>query len=87
MFFLRPSPPAGYYGSNCTAACALNPCEHEASCARKPGSSRGYSCHCPSNYFGEYCEKKLSAAFLTALDRLLAPEGLFVFLLSSLLSL
>ncbi|XP_053723976.1 cadherin EGF LAG seven-pass G-type receptor 2 isoform X1 [Synchiropus splendidus] len=48
----------GYYGTNCTDACSLNPCEHESSCTRKPSSSRGYTCDCPRNYFGHYCEKK-----------------------------
>uniref|UniRef100_A0A8C2Z8Q9 Cadherin EGF LAG seven-pass G-type receptor 2 n=1 Tax=Cyclopterus lumpus TaxID=8103 RepID=A0A8C2Z8Q9_CYCLU len=49
---------AGYYGTNCTDVCSLNPCEHESRCTRKPSSSRGYTCDCPSNYFGHYCEKK-----------------------------
>ncbi|XP_074522154.1 cadherin EGF LAG seven-pass G-type receptor 2 isoform X2 [Halichoeres trimaculatus] len=49
---------AGYYGTNCTDACSLNPCEHESACTRKLSSHRGYSCECPSNYFGHYCEKK-----------------------------
>uniref|UniRef100_A0AAQ4RB10 Cadherin EGF LAG seven-pass G-type receptor 2 n=1 Tax=Gasterosteus aculeatus aculeatus TaxID=481459 RepID=A0AAQ4RB10_GASAC len=49
---------AGYYGTNCTDACSLNPCEHESTCTRKPSSSRGYTCDCPKNYFGRYCEKK-----------------------------
>ncbi|XP_056293046.1 cadherin EGF LAG seven-pass G-type receptor 2 isoform X1 [Pseudoliparis swirei] len=49
---------AGYYGTNCTDVCSLNPCEHESRCSRKPSSSRGYTCDCPSNYFGQYCEKK-----------------------------
>ncbi|XP_034022451.1 cadherin EGF LAG seven-pass G-type receptor 2 isoform X2 [Thalassophryne amazonica] len=48
----------GYYGTNCTNACALNPCEHESSCSKKLSSSRGYTCDCPINYFGDYCEKK-----------------------------
>ncbi|XP_053172608.1 cadherin EGF LAG seven-pass G-type receptor 2 [Scomber japonicus] len=48
----------GYFGTNCTDACALNPCEHESRCTRKPSSSRGYTCDCPNNYFGHYCEKK-----------------------------
>ncbi|KAM9860155.1 cadherin EGF LAG seven-pass G-type receptor 2 [Aulostomus maculatus] len=49
---------AGYYGTNCTDACTLNPCEHESTCTRKPSSPRGYTCDCPNNYFGRYCEKK-----------------------------
>uniref|UniRef100_A0A8C7VRL5 Cadherin EGF LAG seven-pass G-type receptor 2 n=1 Tax=Oncorhynchus mykiss TaxID=8022 RepID=A0A8C7VRL5_ONCMY len=48
----------GYYGDNCTDVCALNPCEHQSACTRKVSSSRGYTCDCPSNYFGQYCEKK-----------------------------
>ncbi|XP_031423976.1 cadherin EGF LAG seven-pass G-type receptor 2 isoform X2 [Clupea harengus] len=48
----------GYYGTNCTDACMLNPCEHLSACTRKPSSSHGYVCDCPSNYFGQYCEKK-----------------------------
>ncbi|XP_061688101.1 cadherin EGF LAG seven-pass G-type receptor 2 [Syngnathoides biaculeatus] len=48
----------GYYGTNCTDACTLNLCEHESTCARRTGSSRGYACECPHNYFGHYCEKK-----------------------------
>uniref|UniRef100_A0A671THK9 Cadherin, EGF LAG seven-pass G-type receptor 2 n=1 Tax=Sparus aurata TaxID=8175 RepID=A0A671THK9_SPAAU len=49
---------AGYYGANCTDVCSLNPCEHESTCTRKLSTSRGYSCDCPNNYFGYYCEKK-----------------------------
>uniref|UniRef100_A0A3P9M048 Cadherin EGF LAG seven-pass G-type receptor 2 n=1 Tax=Oryzias latipes TaxID=8090 RepID=A0A3P9M048_ORYLA len=49
---------SGYFGTNCTDVCSLNPCEHEAACSRKPGSPRGYKCDCPRNYFGQYCEKK-----------------------------
>uniref|UniRef100_A0A8C6KZ06 Cadherin EGF LAG seven-pass G-type receptor 2 n=1 Tax=Nothobranchius furzeri TaxID=105023 RepID=A0A8C6KZ06_NOTFU len=49
---------SGYYGTNCTDACSLNPCEHASLCTRKPGSSHGYTCNCPRNYFGQYCEKK-----------------------------
>ncbi|XP_030634210.1 cadherin EGF LAG seven-pass G-type receptor 2 [Chanos chanos] len=48
----------GYYGNNCTDVCSLNPCEHQATCTRKPSSSHGYTCDCPSSYFGQYCEKK-----------------------------
>lgn len=48
----------GYYGTNCTDVCSLNPCEHKSTCTRKLSSSRGYTCDCPSNYFGHYCEKK-----------------------------
>uniref|UniRef100_A0A4W5MMV9 Cadherin, EGF LAG seven-pass G-type receptor 2 n=1 Tax=Hucho hucho TaxID=62062 RepID=A0A4W5MMV9_9TELE len=48
----------GYYGHNCTDVCALNPCEHQSACTRKVSSSHGYTCDCPSNYFGQYCEKK-----------------------------
>lgn len=50
----------GYYGTNCTDACSLNPCEHESTCTRKLSSSRGYTCDCPRNFFGLYCEKKYS---------------------------
>ncbi|XP_023269936.1 cadherin EGF LAG seven-pass G-type receptor 2 [Seriola lalandi dorsalis] len=49
---------SGYYGTNCTDVCSLNPCEHESTCSRKLSSSHGYTCDCPSNYFGHYCEKK-----------------------------
>ncbi|XP_067361274.1 cadherin EGF LAG seven-pass G-type receptor 2 isoform X3 [Channa argus] len=49
---------AGYYGTNCTDVCSVNPCEHESTCTRKLTSSHGYTCDCPSNYFGHYCEKK-----------------------------
>ncbi|XP_008408015.1 cadherin EGF LAG seven-pass G-type receptor 2 isoform X5 [Poecilia reticulata] len=49
---------SGYYGTNCTEACSLNPCEHAAACSRKPSAARGYTCDCPRNYFGRYCEKK-----------------------------
>lgn len=48
----------GYYGTNCTDACALKPCEHESTCSRKLSSPRGYTCDCPRNFFGHYCEKK-----------------------------
>ncbi|XP_041837378.1 cadherin EGF LAG seven-pass G-type receptor 2 isoform X2 [Melanotaenia boesemani] len=49
---------SGYYGINCTDVCSLNPCEHQSTCTRKPSVSRGYTCDCPRNYFGRYCEKK-----------------------------
>uniref|UniRef100_A0A8C4EAC9 Cadherin EGF LAG seven-pass G-type receptor 2 n=1 Tax=Dicentrarchus labrax TaxID=13489 RepID=A0A8C4EAC9_DICLA len=49
---------AGFFGTNCTDVCSLNPCEHESACTRKLSSSRGYTCDCPKNYFGHYCEKK-----------------------------
>ncbi|KTG32897.1 hypothetical protein cypCar_00043523 [Cyprinus carpio] len=48
----------GYYGNNCSDACALNPCEHQSACSRKSSSAHGYTCNCPSSYFGQYCEKK-----------------------------
>ncbi|CAB1418945.1 unnamed protein product [Pleuronectes platessa] len=48
----------GFYGTNCTDVCSLNPCEHQSKCTRKLSSSRGYTCDCPSSYFGHYCEKK-----------------------------
>ncbi|XP_060132979.1 cadherin EGF LAG seven-pass G-type receptor 2 isoform X2 [Zootoca vivipara] len=50
----------GYYGDSCANVCSLNPCEHQAVCARKPSSSHGYTCECPDNYFGPYCENKLA---------------------------
>uniref|UniRef100_A0A8C2IY92 Cadherin, EGF LAG seven-pass G-type receptor 2 n=1 Tax=Cyprinus carpio TaxID=7962 RepID=A0A8C2IY92_CYPCA len=49
---------SGYYGNNCSDACALNPCEHQSACSRKSSSAHGYTCNCPSSYFGQYCEKK-----------------------------
>uniref|UniRef100_A0A672MRU0 Cadherin, EGF LAG seven-pass G-type receptor 2 n=1 Tax=Sinocyclocheilus grahami TaxID=75366 RepID=A0A672MRU0_SINGR len=49
---------SGYYGNNCSDACALNPCEHQSACSRKSSSAHGYICNCPSSYFGQYCEKK-----------------------------
>ncbi|NXD15619.1 CELR2 protein, partial [Nothocercus nigrocapillus] len=48
----------GYYGESCLSACALNPCEHQAGCSRRPGTWRGYACDCPPGYFGPYCEHK-----------------------------
>uniref|UniRef100_A0A9J8CP41 Cadherin EGF LAG seven-pass G-type receptor 2 n=2 Tax=Cyprinus carpio TaxID=7962 RepID=A0A9J8CP41_CYPCA len=50
---------SGYYGNNCSDACALNPCEHQSACSRKSSSAHGYTCNCPSSYFGQYCEKKM----------------------------
>lgn len=49
----------GYYGDSCSDVCALNPCEHQSLCARKPSSSHGYTCECPHSYFGPYCENKI----------------------------
>ncbi|KAL4658540.1 cadherin EGF LAG seven-pass G-type receptor 2-like [Arapaima gigas] len=49
----------GYYGGNCTDVCSLNPCEHQSVCKRKAGSSHGYTCDCPSDYFGQYCENRV----------------------------
>ncbi|XP_078500339.1 cadherin EGF LAG seven-pass G-type receptor 2 isoform X1 [Lissotriton helveticus] len=49
----------GYYGDSCSDVCALNPCEHQSVCARKPSSSHGYTCECPHSYFGPYCESKI----------------------------
>ncbi|XP_049327431.1 cadherin EGF LAG seven-pass G-type receptor 2 isoform X1 [Astyanax mexicanus] len=49
---------SGYYGNNCTDACALNPCEHQSACNRKSSSTHGYVCDCQNSYFGRYCEKK-----------------------------
>ncbi|XP_036387094.1 cadherin EGF LAG seven-pass G-type receptor 2 [Megalops cyprinoides] len=48
----------GYYGDGCTDVCSLNPCEHQSACTRTPSSSHGYTCDCPDNYFGQYCEKR-----------------------------
>ncbi|XP_077101784.1 cadherin EGF LAG seven-pass G-type receptor 2-like [Siphateles boraxobius] len=48
----------GYYGTSCTDACALNPCEHQSACSRKTSSAHGYTCTCPSSFFGQYCQKK-----------------------------
>ncbi|XP_037535788.1 cadherin EGF LAG seven-pass G-type receptor 2 [Nematolebias whitei] len=49
---------SGYYGTNCTDVCSLNPCEHASTCTRRPSAFHGYTCDCPGNYFGRYCEKK-----------------------------
>uniref|UniRef100_A0A8B9LBB1 Cadherin, EGF LAG seven-pass G-type receptor 2 n=1 Tax=Astyanax mexicanus TaxID=7994 RepID=A0A8B9LBB1_ASTMX len=49
---------SGYYGNNCTDACALNPCERQSACNRKSSSTHGYVCDCQNSYFGRYCEKK-----------------------------
>uniref|UniRef100_A0A8C1WYJ9 Cadherin EGF LAG seven-pass G-type receptor 1b n=1 Tax=Cyprinus carpio TaxID=7962 RepID=A0A8C1WYJ9_CYPCA len=48
----------GYLGRDCVDACLLNPCEHISSCVRKPSITRGYSCECGHNYYGQYCEHK-----------------------------
>ncbi|NXX45357.1 CELR2 protein, partial [Tricholaema leucomelas] len=48
----------GYFGDSCVNACALNPCQSPATCARKPGTAHGYSCECPQGHFGPYCEHK-----------------------------
>uniref|UniRef100_A0A8C2IYK6 Cadherin EGF LAG seven-pass G-type receptor 1b n=1 Tax=Cyprinus carpio TaxID=7962 RepID=A0A8C2IYK6_CYPCA len=48
----------GYFGRDCVDACLLNPCEHISSCVRKPSITRGYSCECGHNYYGQYCEHK-----------------------------
>uniref|UniRef100_A0A8B9NI50 Cadherin EGF LAG seven-pass G-type receptor 2 n=1 Tax=Accipiter nisus TaxID=211598 RepID=A0A8B9NI50_9AVES len=48
----------GYFGDSCVSACALNPCQSPATCARKPGSAHGYTCECPQGHFGPYCEHK-----------------------------
>uniref|UniRef100_K7FSG0 Cadherin EGF LAG seven-pass G-type receptor 2 n=1 Tax=Pelodiscus sinensis TaxID=13735 RepID=K7FSG0_PELSI len=49
----------GYYGDSCAHVCTLNPCEHQATCTRKPSALHGYTCECPSSYFGPYCENKI----------------------------
>uniref|UniRef100_A0A8C8VMJ4 Cadherin EGF LAG seven-pass G-type receptor 2 n=1 Tax=Pelusios castaneus TaxID=367368 RepID=A0A8C8VMJ4_9SAUR len=49
----------GYYGDSCAHVCTLNPCEHQAVCTRKPSAPHGYTCECPHNYFGPYCENKI----------------------------
>ncbi|KAM6398895.1 cadherin EGF LAG seven-pass G-type receptor 2 [Rhynochetos jubatus] len=48
----------GYFGDNCVSACALNPCQSPATCARQPGTAHGYACECPQGHFGPYCEHK-----------------------------
>lgn len=53
-----PSSCPGYFGDSCVSACALNPCQSPATCARKPGSVHGYTCECPQGHFGPYCEHK-----------------------------
>uniref|UniRef100_A0A8C0QYU5 Cadherin EGF LAG seven-pass G-type receptor 2 n=1 Tax=Canis lupus dingo TaxID=286419 RepID=A0A8C0QYU5_CANLU len=49
----------GYYGDNCTNVCDLNPCEHQSVCIRKPSAPHGYTCECPQNYLGPYCETRI----------------------------
>uniref|UniRef100_A0A452UBJ4 Cadherin EGF LAG seven-pass G-type receptor 2 n=1 Tax=Ursus maritimus TaxID=29073 RepID=A0A452UBJ4_URSMA len=49
----------GYYGDNCTNVCDLNPCEHQSMCIRKPSAPHGYTCECPQNYLGPYCETRI----------------------------
>nr|XP_048682562.1 cadherin EGF LAG seven-pass G-type receptor 2 isoform X1 [Caretta caretta] len=49
----------GYYGDSCAHVCALNPCEHQATCTRTPSAPHGYICECPPGYFGPYCENKI----------------------------
>ncbi|XP_037354439.1 cadherin EGF LAG seven-pass G-type receptor 2 [Talpa occidentalis] len=49
----------GYYGDNCTNVCDLNPCEHQSTCTRKPSAPHGYTCECPQNYLGPYCETRI----------------------------
>uniref|UniRef100_A0A8C4L141 Cadherin EGF LAG seven-pass G-type receptor 2 n=1 Tax=Equus asinus asinus TaxID=83772 RepID=A0A8C4L141_EQUAS len=49
----------GYYGDNCTNVCDLNPCEHQSTCTRKPSAPHGYTCECPQNYLGPYCETRV----------------------------
>ncbi|NWH81918.1 CELR2 protein, partial [Piaya cayana] len=48
----------GYFGDSCVSACALNPCQPPATCARRPGSLHGYACECPQGHFGPYCEHR-----------------------------
>ncbi|NXH20721.1 CELR2 protein, partial [Bucco capensis] len=48
----------GYFGDSCVSACALNPCQSLATCARRPGTAHGYTCECPQGHFGSYCEHK-----------------------------
>ncbi|KAM6044521.1 cadherin EGF LAG seven-pass G-type receptor 2 isoform 2-T2 [Chlamydotis macqueenii] len=48
----------GYFGESCVSACALNPCQPPATCARRPGSAHGYACQCPQGHFGPYCEHR-----------------------------
>uniref|UniRef100_A0A8C4W938 Cadherin EGF LAG seven-pass G-type receptor 2 n=1 Tax=Gopherus evgoodei TaxID=1825980 RepID=A0A8C4W938_9SAUR len=48
----------GYYGDSCAHVCALNPCEHQATCTRKPSAPHGYTCEyagtypCPRGWWG-----------------------------------
>ncbi|NXI34695.1 CELR2 protein, partial [Galbula dea] len=48
----------GYFGDSCVSACALNPCQSSATCARRPGTAHGYTCECPQGHFGTYCEHR-----------------------------
>uniref|UniRef100_A0A8C0H696 Cadherin EGF LAG seven-pass G-type receptor 2 n=1 Tax=Chelonoidis abingdonii TaxID=106734 RepID=A0A8C0H696_CHEAB len=48
----------GYYGDSCAHVCALNPCEHQATCTHKPSAPHGYTCEyagtypCPRGWWG-----------------------------------
>ncbi|XP_058534397.1 cadherin EGF LAG seven-pass G-type receptor 3 isoform X1 [Ochotona princeps] len=49
----------GYYGPGCVDACLLNPCQNQGSCRHLPGAPHGYTCDCPSGYFGHRCEHRM----------------------------